>query len=166
MKRSVPGALTRPAASASQVIKLSDFELSDQHGSIRSYRFPKAKVSVMTIADHKGSHQLPPWIQAIRDRYGDLIDIDGIADVSMIPKPFHSIFRRAFRKRLAYSVMLDWGGSVLNQFGYEKGVANIYVIDRKGVIVKRLSGPVQESAGRELFRKIDRATASPSPKCS
>ena len=43
--------------------KLSDFELTDQDAKTRSYRFPKAKVTVMTVADHKGSEQLAPWIQ-------------------------------------------------------------------------------------------------------
>ena len=43
--------------------KLADFELTDQDARLRSYRFPKAKVTVMTVADHKGSDQLAPWIQ-------------------------------------------------------------------------------------------------------
>jgi hypothetical protein len=34
--------------------KLADFELRDQHGTSRTYRFPKAKVTVMTLADQKG----------------------------------------------------------------------------------------------------------------
>ena len=150
-------------ASSPQPEKLSNFELADQHETVRSYRFPKAKVTVMTIADHKGSDQLPPWIQALRDRYRDLIDIDGVADVSMIPKLFHSTFRRAFRKRIAHSVMLDWGGSVVNQFGHQKEVANIYVIDRGGRIVKRLKGPIRESARRALFEAVDGALKAPAP---
>ncbi len=147
------------AAVAAPVEKLADFELSDQDAKPRSYRFPKAKVTVMTVADHKGSAQLEPWIQRLYDRYEKRIDIDGVADVSMIPKPFHGIFRAAFRKQLTYSVMLDWGGSVVKQFGYEKGVANVYVIDREGRIVKQLTGPFSEAGGRELFREIDRAIA-------
>ena len=145
------------AALAAPVEKLHDFELADQHETMRSYRFPKAKVTVMTVADHKGSDQLEPWIQRIHDRYEKRIDIDGVADVSMIPPPFHDIFRGAFKKQLAYSVMLDWGGDVVKQFAPEKGVANIYVIDRRGRIVKRLTGPVSDSAMRELSREIDRA---------
>ena len=91
------------------------------------------------------------------DRYQKKIDIDGVADVSKIPKPLHAIFRAAFRKQLTYSVMLDWGGSVVKQFGYSKGVANLYVIDRTGRIMKQFSGPVSDAAERELTREIDRA---------
>lgn len=149
----------RVAAVAAPIEKLADFDLTDQDAKPRSYRFPKAKVTVMTVADHKGSDQLAPWIQRLYDRYEKRIDIDGVADVSMIPKPFHNMFREAFRKQLTRSVMLDWGGSVVKQFDYAKGVANIYVIDRLGRIVKQVSGPVTAAAERELTRDIDRALA-------
>ena len=146
-------------ALAAPVAKLSDFELTDQEAKPRRYRFPKAKVTVMTVADRKGSEQLAPWIQQLHDRYRERIDIDGLADVSMIPKPFHAMFRTAFRKQLAYPVMLDWEGSVVKQFGYAKGVANIYVIDRRGRILKQLTGPVSDDGLRELTTQIDRALA-------
>ena len=135
---------------AAPVAKLSDFELTDQEAKPRRYRFPKAKVTVMTVADRKGSEQLAPWIQQLHDRYGARIDIDGLADVSMIAKPFHSIFRAAFRKQLAYPVMLDWDGSVVKQFGYAKGVANIYVIDRRGRILRQVTGPLSDEGLRDL----------------
>ena len=144
---------------AAPVEKLSDFELTDQDEKPRAYRFPQAKITVMTVADHKGSDQLAPWIQRLFDRYEKRIDIDGVADVSMIPTPFHNLFRKAFRKQLTRSVMLDWGGEVVKQFAYEKGVANIYVIDRGGRILKHLSGPVSDTAMRELTTEIDRASS-------
>jgi hypothetical protein len=139
--------------------KLSHFELTDQEAKKRIYRFPKTKVTVMTVADRKGADQLAPWIQPVYDRYQNQIDIDGIADVSMIPKLFQPILREAFKKRLEYSVMLDWGGSVVKQFAYKKNVANIYVIDRGGRIVQRLTGAVRNEALRALFRAIDAAIA-------
>lgn len=150
------------AAVAEPIGQLSDFTLTDQAAKTRSYRFPKARVSVLTVADHKGSDQLAPWIQRLYDRYQKRIDIDGVADVSMIPKPFHNMLRDAFRKRLTYSVMLDWEGAVVRQLGYQKGVANIYVIDRSGRIVTRRSGPATDAAMRDLAVTIDRAiTAKP-----
>src|SRR5271165_768738 len=142
--------------------KLGDFELTDQEVRKRSYHFPKTKVTVMTVADQKGAEQLAPWIQCVYDRYQNRIDIDGVADVSMIPKLFRAMLRKAFKKQLTYSVMLDWDGSVAKRFAYEKGVANIYVIDRGGRIVKQLTGPVNDVALRELFSDIDGAIADTS----
>jgi len=82
-----------------------------------------------------------------------------VADVSMIPKPFHSMLRTAFRKQLAYPVMLDWEGTVVRQFGYAKGVANIYLIDRGGRILKQVTGPLSDEGLRDLTSDIDRAMA-------
>lgn len=152
------------AALAAPVGKLSDFKLTDQNAKTRSYRFPKAKVTVMTVADHKGSDQLAPWIQRLHDRYENRIDIDGVANVSMIPKPLHNMFREAFRRQLTYSVMLDWDGAVVKQFHYAKGVANVYVIDRRGRILKQVTGPVSDEAMRELTQEIDRAITGRSPQ--
>jgi hypothetical protein len=144
--------------------KLGNFELADQDDQPRRYRFPKAKVTALAVADQQGSRQLAPWIERLRDRYGRRIDIDGVADVSMIPRFFHPIFRRAFRTKLAYSVMLDWEGSVVNELGYAKGLANIYVLDRSGCILKHVTGPIDEPALNGLFKEIDLALKSPPPQ--
>ena len=82
----------------------------------------------------------------------------------MIPKLFHGMFREAFRKKLTYSVMLDWEGSVVKEFGYTKDVANIYVIDRSGRIVQQVTGAMREAPARELFDQIDRVLENPSQK--
>ena len=146
-------------AAASPPKQLSDFALSDQNSVFRRYGFPKQKVTVMTVADREGSEQLEPWITNLYEHYGSQIDIDGVADVSMVPKPLHSVVRALFRKRLAYSVMLDWDGSVVKRLDYERGVANIYVIARSGTILKRITGPLTATLKRELFRTIDGAIA-------
>jgi hypothetical protein len=150
-----------PFETAAPMAKLNDFELTDQEAKKRIYRFPKTKVTVMTVANRKGVNQLAPWIQRVYERYQNQIDIDGVADVSMIPKLFQPILREAFKKRLEYSVMLDWDGSVVKQFAYKKNVANIYVIDRGGRIVQRLMGAISNEALRALFRAIDAAIADP-----
>ena len=139
--------------------QLSNFGLSDQNSVFRKYGFPKQKVTAMTVADRTGSEQLEPWIKKLYNRYGSRIDIDGVADVSMIPTPLRGLVRELFRKRLTHSVMLDWDGSVVERLGYEPGVANIYVVDRRGAILKRITGPVNASREQELFRTIDRAIA-------
>ncbi len=150
-------------AFAAPVDRLNDFELTDQDGKKRRYDFPRSKVTVMAIAGRKGYEQLAPWIQQIYGQYKKRIDIEGIADVSMIARPFRGIFRTAFKKQLTYSVMLDWDGSVVRQFNYKKGVANVYVINRRGRILKHLSGVVNRTAMHQLTREIDRALGDAAP---
>jgi hypothetical protein len=145
------------SVAASPPKQLGDFTLSDQNSVARRYSFPKEKVTAMTVADRAGSEQLEPWIKNLYERYGSQIDIDGVADVSMVPKPLHRVVRALFRSRLKHSVMLDWDGSVVKRFGYMPGVANIYVIDRRGTILKRITGPANATLEQELFRTIDNA---------
>lgn len=89
---------------------MGDFELTDQNAVTRNYRFPKAKVTAMIVADREGAEQLEPWIRKIYSRYEKRIDIDGVADVSMIPKPFRGMVSAAFRKRsrLFRNARLGW----------------------------------------------------------
>jgi glycosyl transferase family 21 len=147
-------------AVASPPEQLSDFALSDQNSVFRRNSFPKQKVTAMTVADRAGSEQLEPWIRSLYERYGSRIDIDGVADVSTVPKPLHGVVHALFRKRLTHSVMLDWHGSVVKRLEYEPGAANIYVIDRRGTILKQITGPVNAVSEQELFRIIDRAIAN------
>jgi hypothetical protein len=105
----------------------------------------------MTVAARAGSEQLEPRIRSLYERYGSQIDIDGVADVSMVPKPLHGVVRARFRSRLTHSVMLDWDGSVVKRLQSEPGVANISVIDRGGSILKRITGPANATSGRSSF---------------
>jgi hypothetical protein len=73
-------------ALAMPMAKLRDFELVDQYGKTRCYHFPKTMISLVAVSDCKGAGQLAPWIQSIHDRYRERIEIDGVADVSTIPK--------------------------------------------------------------------------------
>jgi hypothetical protein len=40
-----------------------------------------------------------------------------------------------------------------------RGVANIYVIDRRGCILKQITGPAHVRLEQELYQVIDRAIA-------
>jgi len=134
--------------------QIADFVLADQHGQVRTYRFPKARVTVMAIADSKGSAQLEPWISKIYQRFGTAVDIDGIADVSRVPAALQSTVRIVFRNQLARSIMLDWDGSVVKQFGYKRGNANLYLLNEQGHVVDQLSGPIEQSKLDQLSRAL------------
>ena len=118
---------------------------------------PGKQTALLAIGCEPGSEQLEPWIRSLYERYGTQIDIDGVADVSMVPQSLHGVVRALFRNRLTHSVMLDWDGSVVKRLQYQPCVANIYVIDRRGSVLKRITGPANATSEQELFRIIDRA---------
>ena len=49
--------------------------------------------------------------------------------------------------------MLDWDGAVVKRLDYERGVANIYVIDRFGTILKRITGPLTATLKQSSFER-------------
>lgn len=159
MKPFLPLFLLFVSIASAAPVQINDFDLVDQHHKTRSYRFPKSKITVMTVADHKGSEQLEPWISHVYERFGNKIDIDGVADLSRVPTPLRGMLRIAFRNQLGHSVMLDWDGSVVRQFDYEKGKANVYVLDARGRILKHFSGQAGPPALLELTQAVKSALA-------
>ncbi len=145
------------AAGAGHVDKIPEFSLEDQHQRLHQYRLPRPRLSVLTVADRKGSDQVEAWVRALKARYAARLDVDGIADVSVIPKPFHALVRRGFKSRLTYPVMLDFDGQVVKALAIEKGKANVYVVQPDGQVLLRVTGVADAAALRRVFDILDTA---------
>ena len=149
--------ISAPATAAtSQRTAPIEFTLTDQDGQTRAVSYPRDKVSVFVVADQKGSSEIAGWIAPLYARYNDRIEISGIAALPGIPPMFHGLFRREFKKRLSYPVMLDWSGDVARRFGYENERAQLLVIGKDGRVALRQSGAANDRALAEVFREIDR----------
>jgi hypothetical protein len=154
------GVLTANPAPAGQAQKIPEFSLEDQHQNLHHYRFPRARHSVLTLADRKGSAQIEGWVRALKARYGKKLDVDGVADVSIIPKPFHGLVRSGFKSRLSYPVMLDFGGQVVKALDHEQDKANIYIVQPDGQIVLHVAGMADATNLRRVFNALDSAFAA------
>lgn len=117
--------------------------------------YPRAKVSVFVVADQKGSAEIGSWIAPLYARYEDRIEISGIAALPGIPPMFQGLFRREFKKRLTYPVMLDWSGDVARSFGYQKERAQLFVIGKDGRVALTQSGAATERALADVVSEID-----------
>jgi hypothetical protein len=131
----VHGAAATKASSRPAV----EFTLSDQEGHAREVKYPREKVSVFVLADQKASSE-----------------IAGIAALPGIPSAFHGLFRREFKKRLRYPVMLDWSGEVARAHGYPQQQAQLLVVSRRGRIALSKTGPATAPALAEVYAAIDR----------
>ena len=154
---------TVSGAPTNSVPALASFELRDQYDNPHTISFPATNVTLMTVADRKGSEQIDGWIAPVKERYGDRIAIEGIADVSTVPRLLRSMVRKQFKKDRAYPVMLDWDGPVARSFNYQKDKANFFVIDRQGRITGCFSGATNDVALKALFASIDLAISKSSP---
>ena len=136
-----------------------EFTLTDQDGRTRVVNYPRAKVSVFVVADQKGSAEIAGWIAPLYARYENRIEISGIAALPGIPPMFQGLFRREFKKRLTYPVMLDWSGEVARSFGYEKERAELFVIGKDGRVALHQTGAANPRALAEVFSEVDRQRA-------
>jgi len=137
----------------------ASIELRDQYDAPHKLVTPLTNLTLLAIADKKGSDQVGAWIAAVKMRYEDQIDIRGLADLAGAPPFLQGRIRKQFQKTCAHPVMLDWSGKVCAQLGYRSGTANILVLGRDGRILARFSGPASESNVREATLTLDAALA-------
>ena len=153
--------LANDAAPTNSCPVLAPFELRDQYNAAHRVSFPASNVTVMTVADKKGSEQIDGWVAPLKTRYSSRIAITGLADVSTVPSPLRSLVREKFKRRIAYPVILDWHGPVARQFNYLKDRANVFVIDREGRVTGRWAGAATEADLHALFAAVDLALSTP-----
>jgi hypothetical protein len=133
-----------------------EFTSTDQDGKARLVKYPREKVSVFVLADQKASSEISGWISPLYARFQERVDITGIAALPGIPSAFHSLFRREFKKRLTYPVMLDWSGDVSRAHGYQKEQVQLLVVSRSGRIALSKTGPATPAALAEVYSAIER----------
>jgi peroxiredoxin len=132
----------------------SEFTLQDQYEKTVSLRQYAGHIVVLIASDKEGSTQNPAWTKAIKDKYADRVIVQGIADVSSVPFFLKGKIRNDFKKD-GESVLMDWKGEVFKAYGMTKGVSNIILIDKGGMIRHRASGAATPDAVQELIKKID-----------
>jgi hypothetical protein len=139
---------------------VSSFELSDQHDKLRQVQFPRSKPTMFIVSDQKGSKEIEAWVRPVRQRFDTRIEIDGIADLTPVPKRLRGVVRRAFKDELDYSVMLDWEGGVSKDFRYTKEKANVFAVDGTGKILFHTAGRASAEQLKKVYAIFDAALKS------
>lgn len=135
---------------------MDGFSLPDQFGRLHRVAFPKARISVVTLADRAGSEQIEGWIRPLYERYCDGIDIHGVAKVEGVPAPLKPLLCAMFRRSFTFPILMDWTGAVSRAFGHEARVANVVVLSPAGHVVYRFNGRAEPAELRRCFHQIDR----------
>jgi hypothetical protein len=148
---------TEPADSAAApVLQVQDFTLKDQYKTEHQQTFPRESVGIFALADRQGSDQLEDWIAPLFKRYEEHVDIYGVANMKGLPKVLRPMLRGVFKKSIEYPVMMDWTGSVCEALNYQSGVTDIFVVDRNGAVIHRISGEATEEKMQVCYAVIDR----------
>jgi hypothetical protein len=137
------------------------FELADQFGTNHTFRFPRDRITVVTVCGRKGSDDVEPWTTALGRRYQDAILLQGVADVGGAPGFMRGLIRAMFRKEVKYPVLLDWTGAHCAAFQYDRPTVTLCVVDRTGFIVHRATGPATPEALAAMVAVVDRLLLEP-----
>lgn len=152
---SVSTATESAGPSATPVLQVQDFTLKDQYKTEHRQTFPRESVGIFALADRKGSDQLEDWVTPLYNRYEEDVGIFGVANMKGLPKMLRPMLRGLFRKGVDYPVMMDWTGSVCESLNYTSGVADIFVVDTKGIVVHRISGEASDDRLKACYAAID-----------
>jgi len=146
----------RPAqATNARPNQCAEFSLSDQFDQRHTFKFPRLKPIVLAVADKRGADEIESWTHPLAERFGDRIDLPGLADVSAVPRPLRGFVQGKFKKAIKHPVMLDWDGKVASGFHYTKGQANVYLIAPDGRVLHHLAGPADAAKLRDVGERID-----------
>ena len=131
--------------------------LRDQYDAPQKLSFPTTNITVLTIADRKGSDQVDGWIAALKLRYSGRIHLRGLAEVGSVPAFLRRKIRKRFQETRTYPVMMDWSGKVCARLGYQPDLANILILGRDGSILGRFTGGAVETNRAAAFDALDKA---------
>ena len=129
-------------------------ELPDQFEKPQKLSFPNTNLTVLTLADRKGSEQIAGWVEPVAQRFGTRVAVRGIADVSAVPRLLRGTVRSAFRKEQSYPVMMDWSGKEVAKFAPKENVTTVLLIDGQGKILRRYEGVAKKAEVEELCKLI------------
>ena len=149
-------------ASGSATNAPTSIELHDQYDAPQKLSFPTTNVTVLTIADKKGSEQIDGWVVELKKRFAGRIALSGIAEVGGVPGLMQGMVRKKFQKLHSYPVMMDWSGKVCAQLSYQKEIANVLVIGRDGVVLGRFYGAADGTNAAAVCVLLDKSLSTPS----
>ncbi len=129
-------------------------ELPDQFDKPQKLSFPNTNLTVLTLADRKGSEQIAGWVEPVAKRFGTRVDVRGIADVSAVPRILRGTVRSAFRKEQTHPVMMDWSGKTVAKFTPKENVTTVLLIDGQGKILRCYEGVAKQAEVEELCKLI------------
>jgi predicted transcriptional regulator len=163
--------LCLPMAGTSAQVQVGEpagpLALNDQYERPFQLSGLRGSVAVLIDGDRTGSQFNGVWGSAVRSRYkgsGDQrVAIIYVAHLQSVPGFMRGYVRKKFLGKdsahPAGRILLDWHGVVADRLGFRADVANVYVIDREGILRYKQSGKGVGTDLDSLFHLIDEVLA-------
>lgn len=150
------------AAPTAAIHQIASFQLPDQFGTNHTVRFPRTRPLLLLVGDRRGSEEIDAWIEPLKQRWKDVADIHGIADVQAVPRFLRGRVTEAIRRSRPKPLLLDFEGRVTGGLPCEKKAANVFAVGRDGRLLGHVSGPYQPGTNADhQLAVLEQALASP-----
>jgi hypothetical protein len=143
-----------------------EFVLQDQYGNqMRPSDFP-GRVVLLVCGDRTGSEYIGMWAGPVIDKFGSAptapVRVVHAANLEAVPSFLQGIVKKRFSQpngdgTVKRPVLLDWNGHIARLLGFEEGLANVYLIDRSGMLAFTGAGRGTPAEVAALMEAIDRA---------
>lgn len=110
------------------------FELKDQFNKLWKLSDLTDNVVVLVVANRESGRAMGPWLDKLKGKYGNRIQLLGLLDLHKVPGIGRGIAKSRIRKETNDPMMLDWDGSTGKAYQVSDKYPVVVVIDKKGVV--------------------------------
>ncbi len=115
--------------------KLPEFTIEDQYERAWKSSSFRGRATVFVLTDRDGYEYSANWTKTLVTRFKDSpVRFVPVADVQIVPGFLKGLIRSKFQDEFKYSVLLDWEGVLINALNVAKGVPNLVIVDKHGII--------------------------------
>ncbi len=137
--------------------KAPDFKLNDQFGKTWELSALSGKVIVVVAANRDSGRAMGPWVDNLKSKYGDKIQLLGLMDLHTIPGIGRGIAKSRIRKETKDPLMLDFNGATAKSYDVSSKVPVVVVIDKSSNIKALQKNDYSEDRFKSISNAIDAA---------
>lgn len=127
-----------------------NFDLKDQFGKQWTLNGLSGTPTVLIVANQDSGKVMGPWVDALKAKYPNKVQILGLLDLHTVPSIGRGIAKSRIRSETKDPLMLDFNSRTAKSYGVSEKHPVVVVIDKASIVRAIQSGPYSQ----ESFDKI------------
>lgn len=133
------------------------FKLADQFGKTWDLESLKGSVVVVVAANRDSGREMGPWVDNLKEKYGERIQLLGLIELRGIPGFARGMARSRIRKETKEPLMIDFSGSTGKAYSVNSEDPVVVLIDKSGTARSVVRSAYSETAFKPLSAAVDKA---------